>query len=292
MTDTKLVYLNGQIIPAAEALVPVMDRGLMFGEGVYEVVRYYGGRAYTMQPHAKRMVRSLEGIGIRPGNLVDDLVGASDELMQREGFGDGNVYWQVTRGPMKKRAFGYDPESRPTIVAWAIPAAPIQTQGVPTTKVMLVEDTRWTHCWIKSTMLMPNTIAYNAAAQAGCGHAVMVKDGIVKEANSANLFAVVNGKLRTYPNDGGILVGITRTVVNRLIGELSLELDQTPVRVDELPGVDELFLSGTNTEVTAVTGVVDSVAGGGSYSIGNGGPGPVTTRLREAFVADVAAGDS
>ncbi len=281
---TTLVYLNGEYLPREQAAVSVFDRGLLFGEGVYEVVRYYAGFGFTLDEHAQRLQHSLEAIDIEPGRIVQELKTASDELVQREGFGDAKVYWQVTRGVMDKRSFAYSADTTPTVFAFAAPAGPMQIDGVPQAQVYLANDDRWANCWIKTTMLMPNTIALNAANQAGCEHAVLARDGVIREANSANLFLVKNGELITYPADGSILGGITRSVIFELIDQLGLTLQERSIEVDELYNAEEALITGSGTEVTAITGVVDGIE---SRPPAEFEVGPITTSLRGAFVNHV-----
>jgi len=258
----------------------------MFGEGVYEVIRVYGGKAFKLQAHADRLARSLTAIGIEPAGIPQALVDAAPKLLSENGLTDANIYWQVTRGVTSPRSFVYG-EASPISFAAAYPAEPLSTEGAATTGVLLADDHRWADVWVKTTMLLPNTLALNAAKAAGCDHALFVKDGVITEGNSSNFFAIIEGELWTHPANGRILDGITRHLVMELAEKMNLRINEQGLYASDLADVEEAFLTGTNTEITAVTCVSDM--DGDSMTVGNGTVGSVTARLREAYVQLIGA---
>ncbi len=280
-----IVYFNGDYLDPAAASVNVEDRGVLFGEGVYEVTRVYSGKPFEMTGHAERIRRSLAAIEIEPGDIPERLVEASHVLIEKNELVNGRVYWQVTRGVSSPRSFVYG-DAAPTIFAAAYHGSPLGIGTLPETSIMLAEDRRWSEVWIKTTMLMPNNMALNAAKRAGCGHAALVKEvngtAIVKEANSANLAIVKDGALITHPIDGSILPGITRDVALEASARIGIPVREEAFDVPTLLAADEILLIGTGVEVSAVTRVVEG-------RCGQSGPllelpaGPVTAQVREAF---------
>ncbi|MEQ9455266.1 MAG: aminotransferase class IV [Phycisphaeraceae bacterium] len=278
-------YLNGSYVTRAEAVLPVEERGGLFGEGVYEVVRVYNGVGYELEGHLERMHQSLRGIGVVDVGVhaeVETLRGVSAELLRVHGLSEALVYWQVTRGVSRPRSFVFKSGNPATVMAMVYPVQAIDPAAAPVeTTAMLAADERWANCWIKSTMLLPNNLAYNRALEAGYGAAVMHRDGVVTEATSANFFVVKDGVLWTHPDNGRILNGITRQVLIRLAGGLGIEVREALYGLDVLAVADEAFLAGTTTHVTAVTAI-------DGRAVGDGGVGPVSRRLHGALMGDVA----
>lgn len=277
------MYLNGAFVTRRDARIPIEERGYLFGEGVYEVTRYYNGRPLAMDAHMQRLQRSMQAIGITPNAHVHALPWISDELLTRNDLRDALVYWQVTRGAMP-RVFTYDPDLPPTVLAVTYPAEPGRSEP-GRLRAILTEDRRWRDVWIKTTMLLPNIMAYNAAKQAGCDAAIMHRAGRITEATSANLFCVHDGRITTPADDGAILRGITRQVVLQLIAEHHLPVAEAAVDTSQLLAADEVFLTGTTTEIAAVVAI-------DGQTIGKGEPGPVTRQLVAAFALRAAAGEA
>ena len=289
------VYLNGDFLPHGEATLSIEDRGTLFADGVYEVLRYSTGRAFAMHDHTQRLTRSLAGIeltGVDPAALAS----ASDDLVRRNRLTDAKVYWQITRGPATRSHIIAPPNTdaapTPTVLMIAYPADPPPPHDdPPTLAAITVEDTRWTGCWIKSLMLLPNTLARTRAARAGAGEAIFcrAKPGTdevhVTEGSTTNLIIVRGGELYTHPDDGWILPGITRHHVLRLARDLGLTVHESPFTPDTMLHADEVLITGTTSAVTAVTAI-------DGHPIGNaspGGTGPVTRRLAQAYRQAVAS---
>jgi D-alanine transaminase len=271
------VYLNGSYIDHATAAVPVDDRGFLFADGVYEVIRIYAGRPFLIEQHLRRLEAGLAALHIR-GRAIDQIEAIGERLIRDNGVdGDGTIYVQVTRGVAPRKHAFPAPDVSPTIYVTAKPFRnhPREsfTNGVA---AVAVPDTRWSRCDIKSIALLPNVLANQQAHQAGAFEALFVRDGILIEGSHSNLFGVLDGTLMTYPACNYILAGITRALVLRLARELDIPVAEGAIPWDRLDDVEELFLSGTTTEVMPVTRL-------DARTIGTGSPGPITLRLQQAF---------
>lgn len=273
-----LVYLNGEYVPLAEARIPVDDRGFLFADGVYEVVRVYGGRPFLMDAHLQRLREGLAALriadpGIEGLGLVAELLLDENALRSR----DATIYIQVTRGAAP-RAHAFPPTGTPPTVYLA--AKPFEQHAAASSRdgaaAITVPDTRWSRCDIKSVSLLPNVLANQAAKEAGAFEALFVRDGIVIEGSHSNLFAVMDGTLVTYPACNYILAGITRRHVIGLAEALGIPVALAPIPLSRLFTAAELFLTGTTTEVLPVTRV-------DGRDIGDGRPGPITRSLQRAF---------
>jgi D-alanine transaminase len=271
------VYLNGKFVDHTEATIPVDDRGFLFADGVYEVIRIYNGRAFLMEPHLRRLRAGLGALYIDDA-VVDGLADVAERLIRDNGVeGDGTVYIQVTRGVAPRRHAFPDPAVDPTTYVLAKPFRQYPDEYFETgVAAISVPDTRWTRCDIKSIALLPNVLANQQAHAAGAFEALFIKDGVLIEGSHSNLFGVLDGSLMTYPACNYILSGITRTLVLDMARELGIRAAETPIPWERIDDVEELFLSGTTTEVMPVARVDDRV-------IGNGGRGPITTRLQQAY---------
>lgn len=284
---SEIVYLNGRFVPYQEALVPVEDRGNLFGDGVYEVIRFYGGHPFVMKAHMERLARSAGEIRL-PAVDIAALMEAGLETVRRNGVDDGSLYIQVSRGPAP-RNHAFPPDPKPTIFmiarSLARPDRALVERGVA---CISVPDIRWLRCDIKSIGLLPNVLAKQQAKEAGAYEALFVRDGILTEGTSSNVFAVKDGKLITHPGDGHILPGITRRLILAIASKEGIDVVQEALRVKELDSVDELLISGTTTEVMGVVSV-------DGRAIGNGEPGPVTKRIQAQYdrlVERVRGGES
>ncbi|MCL8206855.1 MAG: aminotransferase class IV [Actinomycetia bacterium] len=275
-----IVYLNGEYVDESEAKVSIDDRGFLFADGVYEVAHVYGGTLFEWRRHRDRLRHSLEVVRIR-GVDLDELDRAADTLLEhfraemarRNEPADGSLYVEVTRGAHPRAHLFPDPPVRPTVVMWIRPVEPIPAELVERgVKVITVPDDRWSKVWIKTVGLLSNVLAKQYAHDRGAFEAIYVRDGIVTECTSANLFIVQQGTLRTAPVSNYILPGVTREVVLEIAQEEGLPVNLTPFGVDEVYTADEVFLTGTLTEVLPITQVDDVRIGTRA--------GPVALRLR------------
>ncbi len=279
--DRSMVYLDGRFVPRSEAKLDVEDRGVLFADGVYEVLRAYGGHLYRAEAHLARLRQSLEGLRIAPPADVERLIGITLELLERNGRAEATVYWQVTRG-VATRDRRMPAQPVPTVLVLTWPTAPLAVSEAELTcrSAILQPDRRWGRCWIKSLMLLDNVLAAQAAAAAAADEAIYHRDGTVTEGTAANVFIVHGGRLITTPADEAILAGITRARVIDIAAAAGLDLEQRHFNTTELATAEEVMLTGTTTNVAAVTNL-DGVA------IGSGEPGPVARQLHTALLDDI-----
>lgn len=282
--DQRVCFLNGRILPVTDAHLSVEDRGTMFADGVYEVVRYYGGRSFHMQSHIDRLRAGCEAIDIEPGDVPGQLAKASDELVARHGNPNAKVYWQVTRGA-EPRKHVYSSDLTPTVLAIASDSPSCEAPGgVASIAATLTADVRWMRCSIKTTMLLPNVLAVTRAKHAGYDEAIMHRDNIVTEATAASVLIVrqtgTGPQLHTHPANDLILGSITRRVVLKLAADLGLPVVEEPFDIDTLRSAREVMLAGTTRHVTAVTRVDET-------TIGDGTVGSVTRSLHEVLIGHV-----
>ncbi len=271
------VYVNGRWYEPDAAPLSFDDRGFLFGDAVYEVVRLYDGRPFRLQDHLERLERSQRGIWMENPVPGETLAAVCEELTARsQEWPDANLYIQISRGTQRRNHAIPHPAPPPTLVAWSRPVTPIPDADVRRGIVAVtVPDDRWAKCWIKTVNLLPNVLAKEKARRAGAYDALFVRDGMVIEATSANLFAVFEGAVRTAPVSNYILPGITREVVLELAAALDVPVVLEPIPLEMIFDADEVFITGTNTEVLPVTTVDGRAVGSGI--------GPVTERLLRAY---------
>lgn len=277
-----IVYLDGEYLPENEARVSVNDRGFLFADGIYEVIRVRDGKSVAMREHLERMAQGLDTLLIAlddPGRLA--AVGA--ELLEKNDLlsGDVTIYIQVTRGSAPRKHAFPDPSTKPTVFMATRPYKrhpdAYFEDGV---SAITVGDDRWARCDVKSISLLPNVLANQLAHKAGAFEALFVRDGIVLEGSHSNLFAVYDGKLVTYPASNYILNGITRMQVFDFARELGIPAAEGMIPLARLWEAEELFLSGTTTEIMPIVSV-------DGREILDGEPGPITHKLLERYRAMV-----
>ena len=281
-----IVYLNGSYLPAETAQLSALDRGFIFGDGVYEVWRVVNGRLFEAERHLERLERGLRElrIGLPDAADADGLRTIAERLLRENGLVDGHAtfYVQVTRGAAP-RTHQFPPAgTRPTIFAYAAALKSLDQDRRTGARAITRPDLRWLRCDIKTIQLLPNVLAKQAAVEAGAFEAIFVRDDVAMEGTHSNLFAVLNGELRTHPANHLILPGVTRDVVLELARELRIPCREQPVMEAELRWVEELFFTGTTTDVLPVVRVDD-------FEIGNGRPGPIAAALYEALVQRMEA---
>ncbi len=282
-----IVYLNGQYIPREQASIDVDDRGFLFADGVYEVIHSYEGHLFQIDAHLQRMKHGLRSLHI----AIDDVQmvrEVAEWLIAENGLtsGEATVYIQITRGSAP-RTHGFPPAGTPpTVYAAAKQYISQRDQAEEGMAVILVPDTRWARCNIKSVALLPNVLARQRAIEAGVADAVFVRDGVALEGTSSNFFGVFNGEVVTAPKTNYILPGITRDVVIGLCADIGVPLHETPILEHQLGEAEELFLTSTLTEIRPIVRLNDRPVGAGT-------PGPVTRRIQRAFrdlISDFSGG--
>ncbi len=266
------IWLNGKIVPMSEARLGVEDRGFQFADGVYEVIRLYGGKPFALEAHLQRLWNSAVEIQLTPPLTTDALAKEIQKLIAHVGATDGMIYLQLTRG-VAPRGHLFPEIAEPTLLFYIRPLSEAIGVGEGV-KLLAVADDRWKRCWIKSIALLPNVLAKNAAVAAGADEAVYIDSGFITECASSNFFAVINEKLVTHPVGSKVLPGVTRAVILKLAEEMGIEVDERAVREEEAPRAQEIFISSTTRQIGWVSRWND-------IYIGRGCCGPITLALHE-----------
>jgi D-alanine transaminase len=287
MAPKDIVYVNGAFVPRAEARVSVEDRGFVFGDGVYEVLRIINGRPFAARFHNERLRRSLEGIRISLAGkeTPESLTEIGRHLLEENGLlqGEATMYMQVTRGAATRAHNFPPPEIQPTVYISVARFTPYSDLALNGASAITHPDLRWGRCDLKTLNLLPNILASQAAKERGTFEAMLIRDGVVTEGTKTNFFGVLDGTLRTHPCDDHILPGITRSILSELARELNVDLEETPIQASEIPLLSELFLSGTTTDVMPVVTLDNK-------PVGNGKPGEVTRKLQRVLAESLASG--
>jgi D-alanine transaminase len=287
LSTKDIVYLNGEFLPRGEARVSVEDRGFVFGDGVYEVLRAVNGRLFATTFHNERLDRSLAGVRIEltGGDTPARFVEIGKQLLRDNGLtsGEATLYVQVTRGATTRAHYFPPPGIAPTIYISVARFTPYSDLARVGATAISHPDLRWGRCDLKTLNLLPNVLASQVAKERGAFEAMLIRDGVVTEGAKTNFFGVVNGALRTHPCDSHILPGITRSVLRDLAAAVGIALDETPIKVGEIPKLTELFLTGTTTDVMPVVKLDDKPIGGGK-------PGELTRRLQKVLTESMVDG--
>lgn len=272
----QIVYLNGRFLPLAEAAVPVLDRGFIFGDGIYEYVPVYGRRPFAIDGHLRRLQASLDAVRIPNPHGDAEWIALIAQMIERTPYDDQGVYLQVTRG-VAPREHGFPKTVTPTVFMMSNPlVTPSAAQIERGVTAMTLPDVRWLRCDIKSISLLGNVLARQAATEAACAEAVMLRDGFLTEGSASNVFAVKNGTLLAPPKDNLILPGITYDVVLDLARANGIPVETRRIAEAEVRAADELWLSSSSKEVLAVV-TLDG------KPIGNGKPGPLFRRMHTLY---------
>jgi len=273
----EIIYLNGEFIPRDRAVISPDDRGFLFADSVYEVARWYGGYFFDMEGHASRLKRSLAEIRI-VWDKIDEFPQIAEELVMRNDLGGDCtiVYMQVTRGAAPRNHAFPDPPVKPTVYGFARRQSVDTLSAERGISIDLADDMRWGRCDIKSTALLANVLAYQAAHDKGNSEVCFRRDGLLTEGAHSNMFFVKNETVYTHPLSNAILSGITRRNVIAVAAENGIDLVEEAVSANMLSYVHEAFLTNTSGEVVPVIKI-------GDYIIGEGKPGPVTRNLQRLF---------
>ena len=280
---SRIVYVNGQYLPEAEATVSIFDRGFLMADGVYEVTSVLDGKLIDFAGHSIRLARSLKELDMSAPCSDEELLEIHRELVARNDVTDGMVYLQVTRGNPGDRDFAFpDPAmTKPTLVMFTqskpgMADSPAARTGI---KVISIEDIRWGRCDIKTVQLLYPSMGKMMAKKAGADDAWMVEDGQVTEGTSNNAYIVKNGRIITRDLSHDILHGITRAAVLRFAKEAQMVVEERPFTIEEAQGADEAFFTSASAFVMPVVEIDGT-------SLGNGTPGPVAKRLREIYLEE------
>ena len=275
-----MIYLNGDWMPIEKAMVPVLDRGFIFGDGIYEFIPVYGRKPFRAERHFARLMRSLAAIGISNPNTEagwNDLLG---QIIARQSFEHQGVYFQVTRG-VAARDHAFPKDSKPTVFVMSNPlVTPSAAQFANGMACVTAVDNRWHRCDIKSISLLGNVLMRQLAAEHDAIEAVMFRDGFLSEASASNVFVVKNGVVLAPLKDNLMLHGITLDEVIDLTRAAGLPLELRPIAESEVWTADELWLSSSSKEVVAITKLDGKPVGAAAHA---GKPGPVFAKIRAAY---------
>ena len=280
---SRIVFLNGSFLPIEQAKVPFMDRGFMFGDGVYEGIGMLDGRLIDNDAHLERLDRSLAEVRIPNPYTKAEWTTFQEELARRNGMTEGFIYFQVTRG-VAERDFFFPEDAKPTVAmftqAKAIADAPAARTGIA---VVTMPDLRWQRRDIKSINLLAQVLAKQAAKEAGAQEAWLVEDGFVTEGGSSSAFIVTKeGSIVVRPLSTAILPGITRKSLLRLSKEDGIALEERRFTVEEAYNAAEAFLTSASNFVLPIVSI-------DGRPVADGKPGPITKRLRELYLAMASA---
>lgn len=273
--ENKTVYLNGQYLPLNEAKISVMDRGFLFGDGIYEVIPSYSGHLFRFQEHMERLENSLDTIRLANPHSREQWLEILIPLL--DSSLDQYIYLQITRGVGPNRDHAFPKNITPTVFAMCSNIIPIDgsDSGV---KAISMDDSRWELCNVKATTLLANILLRQQAVEQGCAEAILVKDGYVTEGAASNVFAVIDGILITPPKSHEILPGITRDVILEIAEQNNIPYSEEIISLDALKTADEIWIASSTREIVPVVEL-------DSEKISDGKPGPVWQTMNRLFQA-------
>ncbi len=276
---SRIVYLNGDYLPEADAKISIFDRGFVFADAVYEVTSVIGGKLMDFEGHFARLQRSLNELDMQHPLTREELLSIHRELVEKNGVTEGMVYLQISRGNPGDRDFLFPSDDvTPTVVMFTQVANLLDSPKAKTgIKVISVDDIRWGRRDIKTVQLLYPSMAKMMAKKAGADDSWLVQDGFVTEGTANNAYIVKNGKIITRQLSNDILHGITRAALLKYAAEAQMEVVERNFTIAEAQAADEAFITGASTFVTPVV-EIDGAA------IGAGTPGPVALRLRELYI--------
>ena len=270
------VYLNGRFMPMAQAQVPVMDRGFIFGDGVYEVIPVYNRTPLALGRHLDRLTRSLAGVRIADPLARADWEALVGKLIAREPEANQSIYLHVTRG-VAPRDHAFPKDTTPTVFAMAKPMAPPPAQWLAEgVKAITHEDFRWLKCDLKTTSLLANVLLRQMAVEAGATECLLIRDGYLTEGAASNAMVVVDGILLAPPRNHLLLPGITYELVLEIAAQRGIPFEERPVTEAELRRASEIMMTSSTREIVPIT-MLDG------QPVGNGRPGPVSQKLLSLY---------
>ena len=272
------IYLNGQYMPIEEAKISVLDRGFIFGDGVYEVIPVYSRKVFRLHSHLTRLQHSLDGIKLTNPHSDSEWTAIIDELIKRNSVQDQYLYLHITRGVAKRDHAFPNPPVKPTVFMMSnpllTPPAELLQSGVG---AVSASDNRWLRCDIKAIALLPNVLLRQMAVAAGCAETILIRDNsFMTEGAASNIFVVKKGKLLAPPKDNLMLPGITYDVVLEIAAANDIPHEVRRIDATEVYDADELLLTSSTKEVLAIT-TLDG------KPVGTGKPGEMFTRLHKLY---------
>lgn len=273
----ELAFLNGEIIPIEQAMIPVEDRGYQFGDALYEVIASYEGRLFCLEEHLDRLASGMSSLNY-PSLPRENLSRAISKLFNKSGLARAALYIQISRGVAPRdHSYSGDMGLQMVMTVRKVVEKPLEFRQKGASAITVI-DTRWARCDIKTVQLLSNSMAKQKALDNGAFDAIFVTgEGIVREATSSNVFIVADGRILTHPLTRRILPGITRKVVLDICRKENMAVEERFYTTDELFAADEVFLSGTISEILPITSI------DGQF-IGNAEVGPATARLYDSLL--------
>ena len=271
-----MIFLNGKFMPVEEARVPVLDRGFIFGDGVYELIPVYSRVPFRMDEHLARLERSLAAVRIRNPYSRAEWRDIILQLVAKQAFEDQGVYFQVTRG-VAKRDHAFPKDAVPTVFIMSNPLVnpPRELVEHGAAAVSAIDD-RWQHCDIKSISLIGNCLLRQVSADAGAVETILFRDGYLTEASASNVFVVKDAVILSPPKSNLILPGITYDVIAEIAQSAGLPLDYRNVAESEVRGADEVWVTSSSKEVLAIV-TLDG------KPVADGKPGPMFRRVHALY---------
>jgi D-alanine transaminase len=273
-----LLYLNGEYIDSAGAKISVLDRGFMFGDGVYEVIPVYSGKLLRGKAHLARLQDSLDAIEIPNPLSLNDWLEIFSRLIERNhADADSVIYLQITRGTMPKREHAWAADMQPNVlVTCSEQFYASQDSTTAGAKAVTLPDTRWSECQIKTINLLPNTLLLQQARNQGANEAILIRDGKAIEGSQSNLFIVMDDIVLTPPKSRYMLGGITREIIIELCKQNKIICREKEISEDELHRADEIWLSSSTREILPVVTL-------NQHAVGKGRPGVVWQQIIQLY---------
>lgn len=273
---SKLVYLNGDYLPINEAKISVLDRGFIFGDGVYEVIPAYGGKALRFEHHMQRLQNSLDAVRITNPLTNAQWQEVLDKLISETGSEDQYLYLHITRG-VASRDHRFPDETKPTVFVMSSVLQPVEPalleKGI---SAVTLDDIRWQHCNIKAIALLPNILLRQQAVDQDAMEAILIRDGDITEGAASNVFIVSDGAIKTPPKGKKLLPGITRDLVVELAKTHNMPVEEVAITEKEFLAADEVWLTSSTKEILPVTRINEQ-------QVGNGKPGAVWRDMYEKY---------
>ena len=261
-----IVYLNGHYLPVEEATISVMDRGFLFGDGIYEVIPVFGGKLLRLDEHLSRLQNSLNRISLANPFDNSGWLEIFSRLIEKNPGHDRAIYLQISRGPYVKRDLAVqESAAKPTVFSMVLQVTPAEIDVLSAgISVITVEDFRWNACDIKSTSLVANVMLKQQASDADVGDAILIKDGRVTEGTASNVFLVKDNVLITPPTGKQLLAGITRDLVIEIAKNNTIIVDEREIQETELVTADEIWMTSSTREIAPVIMLNDEAVGSGT----------------------------
>lgn len=264
----QLVYLNGKYLPLNEAKVSVLDRGFIFGDGVYEVIPSYGSKALRFEHHMQRLQNSLDAVRIKNPLSNAQWQEIINKLISETDSQDQYIYLHITRG-VACRDHRFPDEAKPTVFVMSNVLNPVEARLLETgIAAVTLDDIRWQYCNIKAIALLPNILLRQQAIDKGAAEAILIRDGNMTEGAASNIFIVSDGVIKTPPKDNKLLPGITRDLVVELAKSHNMPIEETTISEKEFLAADEIWLTSSTKEILPITKINDQ-------QVANGKPGAV-----------------